>query len=125
MDEQRRKSTRRHALYNVLLYHNNYPVKTCIVLNKSHGGLYLETGPAIFPVDMSLEIGFDVTVKGRPMRYRLPVKVIHCNKKGMGLAFIDTTNSEHIFAKRLLHLASTVSYELRNIEATLNVHKLT
>jgi len=121
MEKQQRKSIRRRAQYNVLLYHNSYPVKSCKVLNKSHDGLYIETGPVIFPLDIPLEIGFEATVKGKLSRFRLPVKVVHIANDGMGLKFDKVTNYQQIVAQNIFHLVTTASHEFNKSGTTFNI----
>ncbi|MFA9461346.1 hypothetical protein [Thiohalorhabdus methylotrophus] len=71
----------------VLLYHNSIPVAICSTKLFTHDSLELYCGPLRYErnTDLEVEVQFD---PGQPeSRFRLPMRVVRCNKNHLVLCY--------------------------------------
>lgn len=65
-------------------------------------GIFVKTDKANDIPDDNLEIGFEYGSNGSGRIYKLPVTLIHRNKKGIGLEYKEIVNDDDLFTHTLL-----------------------
>lgn len=87
---ERRTALRRPAGRQVLLLHHGRPIAFATALDASARGVLVSPLPAFRdppPVGCRLELGFGLERDGITRNYRIPVRVAHHGRTGIGLAF--------------------------------------
>lgn len=86
---EHRWSVRIPLIMRVTLYHNSLLVGDCRVSNIGRGGLFVKTGPLVYPRKSVLEVGMTLETDQGVKSFRLRTNVIHRTQGGLGLKFLD------------------------------------
>lgn len=105
---QNRQMQRHDAILSVTLYHRDTPIVVCDTKNICSQGLFIETGPVVYPDKKQLKIGFNADFNGQSKLFRLPVTIIHENNNGLGLKFSRLVDEQDVMAHVLLGYVSRI-----------------
>ena len=99
---QNRLMQRFLAHFSIIIYYRNKPIMMGDTANICSKGVFVKTNQARDIPDDDLEIGFEYGSNGSGRVYKLPVRAIHRNKKGIGLEYKEITNDDDLFTHTLL-----------------------
>ncbi|MGD8572355.1 MAG: PilZ domain-containing protein [Gammaproteobacteria bacterium] len=89
---EHRCSARVPVSYRVTLYRDKMPVAVCATKNISLGGLFVATGPLVYPKNTTLEVDIKLDTEQGAARYRLPACVVFHSQEGVGLMFLESSD---------------------------------
>ena len=99
---QKRLMQRCNSVFNVILYHQETSFFTGKTENICSDGIFIKTDAIELPEGDHLKIGFNYSANGRTKNYRLPVSIVHSDKNGLGVKFINIADDQNIFAHAIL-----------------------
>lgn len=91
---EQRSNVRLPVSIHVILYHKGLQVINCKTRDISRKGMFIETGPVIYPRNAQVEVEFRVQEDGVNNRYRLPGKVVRFSRTGLGVMFNDLRSED-------------------------------
>ncbi len=85
---ERRWSLRKPVVLDAVLHHQPLGSVRCRTANISLGGVYLDTGRILLPIDAAVALDFIVPAAGNDRRlHHILAKVIRVTDEGVGLMF--------------------------------------
>lgn len=86
----------------VILHHNGLPVAVCKSSDIGLGGLFIKTGPLIYPRDSVLDLSIELNTDQGRKRFHLRSAVVFRSETGMGLMFLDPNSTVSRTIRQLL-----------------------
>ncbi len=82
--------TRTPVKFAVDICCEGYEPASCLTSDISFGGVFLELGQNVFPVDSTIDLIFHCeSLGGERARHKLPAKVVRVTDQGVGVMFRD------------------------------------
>ncbi len=74
--------------------------------NAGIGGIFIKTASEMYKIGTLLDVLFEIEWRDRyktPWRYRLPARVVHSSKEGIGLTFLEASIETTLAWQQILY----------------------